>query len=81
MRISAALLAVFLAGCADGIAPFAPPVAISYRLQLGDEVVCNETLIRMGLPNAAFQVIGWGKRTWSCELHRKATQVDGAFRK
>lgn len=38
----------------------------------GDEVVCTETLFRIGLPDTAFQVIGWAQRKWSCELRRKA---------
>jgi hypothetical protein len=83
VRTSAALLALFLAGCADGIEPFAPPVAVTYSLRLGDEVVCNETLVRMGLPNTIFQLIGWAKRTWTCELRRKTpSQVEAdRFRK
>ncbi len=78
---TAALLALCLAGCADGIEPFAPPVAISYVLRPGDEVLCSETLVRMGLPNTIFQLIGFAKRTWSCQLVRKPTAAEGGFRK
>jgi hypothetical protein len=67
-----ALLAVLLAGCSDGVSPWAPPVAVNYTFQPGYEIVCAETLFRMGLPDAGiFQVIGFGKREWKCELHRK----------
>jgi hypothetical protein len=78
---TAALLALCLAGCADGIAPWSPPVAVNHTFQAGDQIECTETLVRIGLPSGFFQVIGFAKRTWSCELHRKSTQVDGAFRK
>jgi hypothetical protein len=82
VRTAAALLALFLASCADGIAPFTPPVAMTRTLMLGDEIVCTETLFRVGLPGAAvLEVIGWAKRTFTCELRRKTTQVDGGFRK
>jgi len=76
------LLALLLGGCADGIEPWVPPVKITHVFQPGDEVVCSETLVRIGLPDTVFQVIGFAKRTWSCELRRKApTAAEGAFRK
>jgi hypothetical protein len=37
--------------------------------------------VRVGLPDTVFQVIGFAKRTWTCELHRPTTQVEGGFRK
>lgn len=82
MRTWAALLALLLEGCADGIAPWSPPVTITHTFQAGEVVECTESLFRIGLPDTAFQVIGWAQRRWTCQLHRKPpTQVDGAFRK
>jgi hypothetical protein len=79
---TAALLALCLAGCADGIAPWQPPVVINHTFRPGDRIVCTETLVRIGLPDTGmFQVIGFAKRTWTCELHRPTTQAEGGFRK
>ena len=78
----AALLALLLGGCADGIAPWSPPVAINHTFTAGDVVVCTESLFRIGLPDTAFQVVGWAQRQWRCELQRQQpATAAGAFRK
>jgi hypothetical protein len=65
------LLTLCVAGCADGVEPWAPPVTATYAFKPGEEIACTETLVRIGLPFTGFQVIGFGKRTWACELRRK----------
>ena len=58
----------------DGIMPQPPPIAITYVLTPGYEVACVETLVRINIPSIA-PVIGWGKRTFTCELTKKSTAV------
>jgi hypothetical protein len=64
------LSALFLAGCADGVEPWTPPVVATYAFRPGEQIVCEETLVRIGLPTVITQVIGFGKRTWNCRLVR-----------
>ena len=39
-------------------------------LKLGQEVVCVESRIRMGMP-AVFPLLSYAKRVWTCDLRAK----------
>jgi hypothetical protein len=69
---SLTLLALLLAACGDTITPPAPPAVITVPLKAGDQVVCTDAFIRMGLPTFDFQIIGIVRRTFTCELRRKS---------
>jgi hypothetical protein len=62
-----------LAGCSDdAIKPQTPPVVMTYPLKIGEEVVCEETLTRIGLGvHPILPGIGWAKRTFRCEVRLK----------
>ena len=68
------LLLLPLAACEGAINPLAPPVAMTRALNPGDEIVCTETLLRIGLPVVGLQVIGFAMRTFRCELRPKPVQ-------
>lgn len=71
-RGAPALIALVLAACADeGLVPHPPPVTIMMPLKLGQEVVCVESRIRMGMP-VVFPLLSYAKRTWTCDLRAKA---------
>lgn len=60
-----------LAACGDdGPIPHPPPVTINVPLKLGQEVVCVESRIYMGLP-VVFPVLRYAKRVWTCDLRAK----------
>lgn len=67
------LLALLLGACEGAINPLAPPVVMTRTLAPGDEVVCTETLVRIGLPVVGLQVIGFAMRTFRCELRPKSS--------
>jgi hypothetical protein len=66
----AALLALLLAACGDTITPPAPPVVITHPLRAGEEVVCTDAYVRIGLPTFDLLVIGYVKRTFTCRLRQ-----------
>ena len=68
MRPLVGLAFLLVTGCADGIAPWAPPVVVTYALRPGERIACEETMVRLGLPNGLLQVLGWARRRWTCEL-------------
>jgi hypothetical protein len=60
-----------LAACAeDPLVAHPPPVIINVPLKLGQEVVCVESRIRIGIP-VAFPLISYAKRVWTCDLRAK----------
>lgn len=71
MKGAPALLAIALSACEGAINPLTPPVVMTRALTPGDEIVCTETLVRIGLPSVALQVIGFATRTFRCELRPK----------
>ena len=50
--------------------PHPPPVIINVPLKLGQEVVCVESRIRMGMP-VLFPLLSYAKRVWTCDLRAK----------
>lgn len=69
--------AVALSACGDdGILPHPVPVALTHPLKVGELVVCEETLFRVGVPNF-FPIIQWARRTFTCELVPKARPIAG----
>ena len=65
------LFALLLAACGDdALVAHPPPVIINVPLKLGQEVVCVESRIRMGMP-AVFPLLSYAKRVWTCDLRAK----------